>query len=80
GCGNGRSFLYPLKEIGFKNLHGCDPNLSESILYPNGLQITSSAIFDIEGKWDIMAKVSVGNLQRFYNVKADTRKKETSEY
>lgn len=54
GCGNGRSFLYPLKEIGFKNLQGCDPNLTESIHYSNGLQITNSDIFDIEGKWDII--------------------------
>lgn len=32
------------------------------------------------GRWDIMAKVSVGNDQRYFNLKADTRKAETSEF
>ena len=32
------------------------------------------------GRWDIMAKVTIGELQRFYNVKADTRAKEAFEY
>ena len=32
------------------------------------------------GRWDIMAKVTIGELQRFYNVKADTRAKEVFEY
>jgi SAM-dependent methyltransferase len=54
GCGNGRNFLYPLAEVGFKNLLGCDPFLSESIRYCNGLTIETSDIFDIEGSWDII--------------------------
>lgn len=33
-----------------------------------------------EGRWDIMAHVSVENLQRFYNIKTDTRSKEVVEY
>lgn len=33
-----------------------------------------------EGRWDVMAKVNVDKLQRFYNVKADTRVTEVSEY
>jgi hypothetical protein len=32
------------------------------------------------GRWDIMAKISVGGVQRYYNIKADTRKPETSEF
>ena len=32
------------------------------------------------GRWDIMAKVSVGNDQRYYNIKADTRDPRTVEY
>jgi nitrogen fixation protein FixH len=32
------------------------------------------------GRWDVMAKVSVGADQRYYNIKADTRKPETSEF
>jgi SAM-dependent methyltransferase len=54
GCGNGRNFLYPLAEVGFKNLLGCDPFLPESIRYCNGLTIETSDIFDIEGSWDII--------------------------
>lgn len=33
-----------------------------------------------EGRWDIMAKVTIDKEQRFYNLKADTRAKETYEY
>lgn len=54
GCGNGKNFLFPLAELGFKNVHGCDPFLVESIKYDNGLQISNSNIFDIEGTWDII--------------------------
>lgn len=32
------------------------------------------------GRWDIMAKVSVGADQRYYNLKADTRNPKTSEF
>ena len=32
------------------------------------------------GRWDIMAKVSVGSDQRYYNIKADTRNSITSEF
>lgn len=32
------------------------------------------------GRWDIMAKVSVQNLQRYYNLKADTRNSNTFEF
>lgn len=32
------------------------------------------------GRWDIMAKISVGNLQRYYNLKADTRNPNTFEF
>jgi nitrogen fixation protein FixH len=32
------------------------------------------------GRWDIMAKVDIGENQRFYNLKADTRAKEAFEY
>lgn len=54
GCGNGHNFLYPLAEGGFKNLLGCDPFLSESIRYCNGLTVERSDIFDIGGSWDII--------------------------
>lgn len=32
------------------------------------------------GRWDIMAKVSVGTLQRYYNLKTDTRNPKTLEF
>lgn len=32
------------------------------------------------GRWDIMAKVSVGSDQRYYNLKADTRNTNTFEF
>jgi len=54
GCGNGRNFLYPLAEVGFKNLLGCDPFLSETIRYCNGLTIERSDIFGIYDSWDII--------------------------
>lgn len=54
GCGNGRSFLYPLAELGFKNLLGCDPFLQSTIDYDNGLQIKNLNLFEMEGSWDII--------------------------
>ncbi|MEN8303483.1 MAG: FixH family protein [Campylobacterota bacterium] len=46
----------------------------------NGVYTFSSITLPQEGRWDVMAKVNVGQLQRFYNVKADTRAKEAFEY
>lgn len=54
GCGNGQSFLYPLAEIGFTNLLGCDPFLEEDIRYDNGLLIRNADIFAMTGKWDMI--------------------------
>jgi hypothetical protein len=48
--------------------------------YENGVYSFPSIKLPVEGRWDIMAKVSVGDLQRFYNVKADTREKDAREY
>ena len=46
----------------------------------NGIYTFSSVNLPLEGRWDVMAKVNVDNLQRYYNVKADTRTKEAKEY
>jgi len=54
GCGNGSTFLYPLAEIGFKNLLGCDPYLKATLLYSNGLQIMNSKVYDVTGTFDII--------------------------
>ncbi|MGZ8548096.1 MAG: FixH family protein, partial [Sulfuricurvum sp.] len=32
------------------------------------------------GRWDILAKVSIGDKQRYYNLKADTRNPNTFEF
>lgn len=32
------------------------------------------------GRWDMMAKISINNLQKFYNIKVDTRNSEVVEY
>ena len=45
-----------------------------------GVYTFNSVTLPLEGRWDIMAKVTVGENQRFYNVKADTRAKEAFEY
>lgn len=33
-----------------------------------------------EGRWNIMAKVEIGDFSRYYNLKADTRYPQTTEY
>ena len=54
GCGNGEGFLFPLAEIGFKNLLGCDPYVGEDVKYRNGLKILNSEIFSISSTWDFI--------------------------
>lgn len=54
GCGNGQSFLYPLAEIGFSKLLGCDPYLEKPISYSNGLKIENSNVFEMKGEWDMI--------------------------
>ena len=61
------------------NNHKHDQTLVEST-YENGEYIFPSVKLPVEGRWDIMARVSVGDLQRYYNVKADTRSKGAYEY
>lgn len=46
----------------------------------NGVYTFSKVTLPEPGRWDIMAKINVDDLQRYYNVKADTRKKEALEY
>lgn len=46
----------------------------------NGVYTFESIKLLQEGRWDIMAKVSVDDVQRFYNIKTDTRSKEVVEY
>lgn len=46
----------------------------------NGLYSFNSIKLPKEGRWDIMAKVSVGKNQKFYNLKTDTRSDMAEEY
>jgi len=41
----------------------------------NGIYSFSNIKLEKEGRWNIIAKVSVSDLQRYYSVKADTREK-----
>lgn len=54
GCGNGQKFLFPLAELGFRNLIGCDPFIEFDIEYANGLQVKKTNVFDITGTWDVI--------------------------
>jgi len=51
-----------------------DPSITD------GVYTFSAVKLPLEGRWDIMAKVSVEGAKRFYNVKTDTRNKEIVEY
>jgi nitrogen fixation protein FixH len=51
-----------------------NPSVSE------GVYTFASIKLPEPGRWDIMAKVDIGENQRFYNLKADTRAKEAFEY
>jgi 2-polyprenyl-3-methyl-5-hydroxy-6-metoxy-1,4-benzoquinol methylase len=55
GCGNGKDFLYPMAEAGYKEILGCDPYLKTEIYYENGLQIKNSSTEKIDGNWDIIS-------------------------
>ncbi|MCK9492149.1 MAG: FixH family protein [Sulfurimonas sp.] len=52
----------------------------ESFEVSDGIYSFESIKIPIEGRWDIMAKVNVGKLERYLNIKADTRKDEIVEY
>ena len=52
--------------------HKYDVELDNPI-YKDGIYLFKAIDLPAKGRWNIMAKVSVGELQRFYNVKTDTR-------
>ncbi|PLY16688.1 FixH family protein [Sulfurimonas xiamenensis] len=61
------------------NNHKYDQELSNPVI-ENGIYTFRATKLPQEGRWDIMAKVKVEDIQRFYNIKADTRSKEVIEY
>jgi len=52
--------------------HKYDKEL-ENPTYKDGVYSFEAIDLPAKGRWNIMAKVSVGDLDRFYNVKTDTR-------
>ncbi|MCX6073195.1 MAG: FixH family protein [Campylobacterales bacterium] len=46
----------------------------------NGIYTFSPVDLPNVGRWDILAKVSIGDNQRYYNLKADTRNPNTFEF
>ena len=50
------------------------PTVSEGAYTFNAVDLPKA------GRWDVMAKVSVGDKQRYYNLKADTRNPNTFEF
>jgi len=46
----------------------------------NGIYTFKGIKLPLEGRWNIIAKITVDNAEKFYNIKADTRKKEVKEY
>ncbi|GAA4453890.1 class I SAM-dependent methyltransferase [Nibrella saemangeumensis] len=53
GCGRG-SYLYPLYELGMKNVQGADPFIPATITYPNGYRVQKSFVYEVGGEWDII--------------------------
>ncbi len=61
------------------NKHKFDQKLSKPEI-KNGVYTFSNVTLAKEGRWDIMAKIKIDDVQRFFNIKADTRAKEAYEY
>ena len=61
------------------NTHKYDIEL-DNPRFKNGVYLFPNTVLPKEGRWDIMAKINVGNLQRFYNFKTDTRTTKIVEY
>jgi len=61
------------------NIHTYDVKL-ENPTVSDGVYTFQKVKLPKAGRWDIMAKVVVGDDYKFYNLKADTRIKEVHEY
>ena len=61
------------------NNHKHDQELVDPTV-ENGVYTFSAITLPEPGRWDVMAKVNVDELQGFYNVKVDTRVNEAKEY
>ena len=61
------------------NKHKYDQELNNPTIV-DGVYTFSNVKLEVEGRWDIMAKVNIDKNERFYNVKMDTRSKGAYEY
>lgn len=59
--------------------HSSDRDLT-SLSVKDGIYTFETIKLPKEGRWNIMAKVEIGDLSRYYNLKADTRYPQTTEY
>lgn len=62
------------------NTHDYDMTLTMPTISVDGLYEFKPVALPLEGRWDIMAKVTVGSDYRYYNLKADTRYSNVFEY
>ncbi len=53
GGGTG-TYLYPLYQLGMKNVMTADPFIPADITYPNGYKVVKSYIHQIQGTWDVI--------------------------
>lgn len=51
GCGAGK-WLCTLANAGYVNLYGCDPFISEDLIYENGVKIYKKSIHEMKGIYD----------------------------
>jgi 2-polyprenyl-3-methyl-5-hydroxy-6-metoxy-1,4-benzoquinol methylase len=54
GCGSGW-FVYELYNLGYKNVMGIDPALSEDITLKNGVKLYKKNLFDLDEKFDFIS-------------------------
>ena len=59
--------------------HSSDMDLTSPSVQ-DGLYTFKTITLPKEGRWNIMAQVTIGKFQRYYNLKADTRYPQTTEY
>ena len=59
--------------------HDSDQEIVDATI-KNGIYTFSNIKLPLKGRWDLMLKVDIDSLHRFYNVKVDTRKNKFTEY
>jgi len=59
--------------------HNSDQEIVDATI-KNGIYTFSNIKLPLKGRWNLMLKVDIDSLHRFYNVKVDTRKNKFTEY